>query len=206
MGSSGRDVDAWRSVFESYGWAAYPLAFYAHDELVTNDPVTAALDAAVTRSLSVGVPHPQHGIMRATTSVTPHDTLTRLAATVHTVTAYEYNRSGLPHLYVGRTPFVDRVAGRDCVVLGLLVFGTPVGTVDYAPLTLARWRDLWLPYFEDSTGWALTGWDAAGRVALICKPFGYGGRLLLAGRDHDDDTAGSCGSNCGAPRSASSSC
>lgn len=169
------DVRYWLGVCEGYGWAACPLRFGVHDDLVTDNPATAALHAAATRSISVGIPHPQYGVMRATMLVTPAATLTRLASIAHAASAHAFVTSrGMPHLYVGRTHLTDRVGGRERVVLGVLVWLGPLGAVCVAPMTLVRWHAMWLPYFEDDNEWVSTGWDADGRAAEIHKPFGWG--------------------------------
>lgn len=181
------DVAFWKDELAAYGWAASPLLFNVQDDLVTDDPVTAALDAAATRSLSVGIPHPQYGMMRATAYVTEARTLTRLSSIAHAVAAAQFAASrGMPHLYVGRSPLVDRVDGRECVVLGVLVFGGPAGGADVqcAPLTAVKWEGRWLPLFEDANDWLMTGWDSCGTAAHIFKPFGWGCPALVLGADH----------------------
>ena len=179
-------MQRWRATCESYGWSACPLLFNVHEELVRDNPAAAASeaeDAAVTRSLSIGIPHPQHGVMRATMYVTSAPTLTRLAAIAYSVARHQFATSaGLPHLYVGASHFVDRVDSKECVIVGVLVFSGPAGDVQCAPMTLVRWRDLWLPYFEDVNAWVLTGWDGAGRTVEIFKPIGWGCPVLAA--DH----------------------
>lgn len=183
------DVSFWKEELAAYGWAASPLLFNVKDDLVTDNPVTAALDAAATRSLSIGIPHPQYGVMRATAFVTEARTLTRLSSIAHGVAA---TSRGMPHLYVGRSPLVDRVDGRECVVLGVLVFNGPAGggDVQCAPLTAVKWEGQWLPLFEDPTDWLMTGWDGAGCVAHIFKPFGWGCPVLALDDDRHSSIEG----------------
>lgn len=181
------DVDFWLSVCARYEWAACPLLFSVHDDLVTDNPATAALNAAATRSISVGIPHPQHGVMRATMMVTAADTLTHLTCIAHACSRHAYaTAKGMPHLYVATVPVADRVDGRCRAVLGVLAFHKAGGGgVHLSPLALVRHNGAWLPYFEDTNGWVFTGWDADGRAHEIHKPLGWGGRVLDLLDTHD---------------------
>jgi hypothetical protein len=175
------DLEAWRARCLSYGWAACPLLFGMHHDFVTRDPTSSAVQPTVTRSLSVAVPHPQYGMMRATMYLTSAPSLTRLAAIAHEAAGQEFATcSSLPHLYVGATPFVDRVDGTECVVVGILVYRKHLA-VEAAPLALARWCDMLLPYFEDGNQWVMTGWDRIGQAVEVFKPFGWGCALVRAG-------------------------
>lgn len=177
---------AWQSTCANFGWISCPLLF-GENEFVKDDPVAHACDPSITKSVSIGIPHPQYGIMRATAYLTSAPSLTRLINTVHHVANLELRPSNpLPHLYVGTTTFVDRIGCQECSVLGILVFeGATPADITYAPLTVAQWRNQFLPYFEDANNWVMTGWDAAGRVTEIFKPFGWNGTLFGArgGRD-----------------------
>lgn len=187
-----KDVAHWLSVAASYDWAACPLLFSVHDDLVTDNPAAVALTAAATRSISAGIPHPQHGVMRATLMVTNADTLTRLACIAHACSASTYAMTkGMPHLYVATAPVTDRVDGCTRPVLGVLAYLKACGTnVHLSPLTLVRWNGAWLPYFQDENGWVFTGWDADGRAHEIHKPLGWGGRVLSG--PHHPESAASC--------------
>lgn len=173
---------SWQRSFASYGWISSPLLFGAHQEFARDDPAAVAQNPSVTKSLSVGIPHPQYGIMRATAFLTSARSLTRLVNVVHQAATVDYRAAdGLPHLYLGTRPFVDRVGDRECGVLGILVYeGSCALDVQYAAVTVARWQATWLPYFEDANNWVMTGWDCAGRVTEIFKPFGWGCQLLEA--------------------------
>lgn len=173
------DLAFWQETFASYGWAACPLAFGRLGEFVTDDPAAAAASGGPPRQLSLGVPHPQYGVMRATVIVTDAGTLTRAAGIAHESCMTELGcAEGLPTLYVGSRPFRDVVGDRECMVLGVLVFAGPLLGVQYAPLTVTTHDTMWLPLFEDCNGWVMTGWDAVGRVAEIHKPFGWRGAGL----------------------------
>lgn len=154
-------------------------------EFVKDNPMTTPLDPGVTRSLALGVPHPQYGVMRASMFVTPATSLTRLASIVHRITSHEFAVSHLPHVYVGRREFKDVVHGRERTVVGIVAFCGVSGEVEYAPLGLVAWEGMWLPYFEDANDWVMTGWNTIGWVATIFKPFGWGGAFAEA----DDDDA-----------------
>lgn len=161
-------VDQWRTTFATYGWVTCSLVDDGDGPAVP-----------IARSVSVGIPHPRYGVMRATAILTPSTSLTELAGIAHQVASMEYGTcEGLPHLYVGDRPFKDIVDGKECVVLGVLVFGVkelrcaPM-EVRCAPMTVVDWNGMWLPYFE-SQSWIVTGWDVAGRVSELSKPFGWG--------------------------------
>lgn len=171
----------WRTVFASYGWVACPLAFGRHEELVWDAPVAVAAATALTaptNSLSLGVPHPHHGVMRATVVVTPSSSLTSLSGVAHELAKDAFATSaGLPLIYVGYEPFTDRVGGVECTVLGVIVFQTLTGC-QCAPLATVVYKDTHLPYFEDEKNWVMTGWDLSGYVRDIHKPFGWGCALV----------------------------
>lgn len=185
----GNELEHWGRAFTKYGWASCPVLFNAADPLHTDNPATSAMNPAVTRCLSLGVPHPQYGVMRAAVHLTSAASLTRLASVVQQLRGHEFALQGLPHLYVGRHAFRDTVQADEREVLGILVFRAASGEVQHAPMTLVLWRGMWLPCFEDANNWVMTGWDAGGRVAEIFKPFGWG----CAGLSPDmDESQGSC--------------
>lgn len=192
----------WHALFDSFGWLSCPLLFPVCEPLVTDNPVASASVPTATRSFSVGLPHPQYGIMRATAFLTDAPSLTRLVSIVHPVAALECSANeSLPHLYLGAHPFVDRVGSQECLVLGVLVFASSHGyghlgaSVQYAPLTLARWQGTWLPYFEDANQWVMTGWNRSGRVTEIFKPFGWGCRLHAPGAAPAESSGSRCASH-----------
>lgn len=189
----GTDAAHWQRVCAEYGWAACPLAFHVHHHFVHDNPVAAAASSATaTRQLSVGIPHPHYGVMRATMVLTGATSLTRLAEIAHRAAAVEYATSeGMPHLYVGGRAFTDRIGDDECTVLGVLVYVSATHDVQCAPLGLVRWVDMWLPYFEDVNEWVMTGWDRTGKVSEIHKPFGWGSRPLgPCSRDASSRAAG----------------
>ena len=197
MASWEDQLQYWQNTFSSLGWVVSPLLFGTH-EFVRDDPESAAVDASITKSLSVGIPHPQYGIMRATAFVTPAASLTRLINTVHQVASFDFPpTNSLPQLFLGASAFRDRVGSQETTVLGILVFEGPTPLdVTYAPLAVANWKGRWLPYFEDANNWVMSGWDAAGRVTEIFKPFGWGCQLLGA---HAEATALSVCGSCAPP-------
>ena len=173
-------LEHWRQAVRAYGWVSCPVVFGEMHEFVKDNPMVAARDPALTRSLALGVPHPQYGVMRASMHVTPATSLTRLTAIVHRITSHEFAVSQLPHIYVGQREFRDVVHGSERVVLGIIAFCGVSGEVEYAPLSLVAWQDMWLPYFEDVNDWVMTGWNTIGWVAAIFKPFGWGGPLAVS--------------------------
>lgn len=184
MPSWEEQLEYWNNTCTSLGWIASPLLFGTH-EFVRDHPEVAAVDPSITKSMSIGIPHPQYGIMRVTAFVTPSSSLTRLINTVHHVASFDFPpTNGLPQLYVGASTFSDRVGAHECTVLGILVFEGPAPLdVCYAPLAVANWKGKWLPYFEDANNWVMSGWDIAGRVTEIFKPFGWGCPLLGCARE-----------------------
>lgn len=167
----------WVSTFATYGWVTCPLAsFPGSEESVRDNP---ASEAAFDSKLALGIPHPLYGVMRATVVLTPSTSLARLslAAQDHAKDHFSWS-ADLPLLFVGSKPFVDCVGDSECTVMGILVYSGNGFRVEFAPLTLAHWHGMWLPFFEDSGNWVMTGWDTAGRVTRICKPFGWGCELL----------------------------
>lgn len=166
----------WGATFASYGWVTCPLASCADGKQLVTDNFTGRL--------SLGIPHPQYGVMRATVVPTPCTSLARLSLAAQEQARDLFSWSeDLPLLFVGAKPFVDCVGDAECAVLGVLVYGTTGFGVEYAPLALVDWHGTWLPYFEDANNWVMTGWDTAGRVTAITKPFGWGGALLGCGRE-----------------------
>lgn len=145
----------WKDTCARYGWLGCPLA------------------AGAASTLSLGVPHPRYGVMRATMHVTPATSLTRLVSRVASVTL-ETGALDLPHVYVGTRVFRDDVHGRACEVVGVIVFRGAAGDVQSAPLAVVSWGGMCLPFFEDANDWVMTGWDAEGRVTELFKPFGWG--------------------------------
>lgn len=170
------DQAAWQAKCASYGWATCPLAFTVHHAFVHDNPVAAASSSAIaSRQMSVGIPHPQYGVMRATLMLTGAPSLTRLSEIAHRAAATEFATSeGMPHLYVGARAFADQIAGAECTVLGILVYVGAGMDVECAPVGVVSWHAMCLPYFEDVNEWVMTGWDRAGRVSTIHKPFGWG--------------------------------
>lgn len=162
----------WKATFAAYGWVSCTLA-----------PSTPSLQAhAESQCLSVGIPHSHHGVMRATAVLTSASSLARLAGIANELAASTPSYSDrLPMLVLGTRPFVDCVGGRECTVLGMLVFATPLLLTQTAPMTLAKCEGMWLPYFEDTNDWVMTGWDPAGRVSDVFKPLGWGCPLLGSG-------------------------
>jgi hypothetical protein len=173
-------MDHWRLVCSRYGWAHTPLLFYTHDELKLDNPMLCAISPRSSSTLAVGIPHPQHGVMRVSVHVTVATSLTRLVSIVKNQldTSAEFLEASLPEMYVGDRVFTDFICGEQREVLGILVYRTARGA-EYSALAVVRWQSgtgapLWLPYFEDVNGWVMTGWDTDGRVHEIFKPFGWG--------------------------------
>lgn len=186
------EIAYWECRFRRNGWASCPLLFDPNYEFVTDNPQSAARSASDVRTLSIGIPHPQYGVMRATVYLTSATSLTRLTGRVHGLMQHIFAYHTLPHLYVGTSTFTDRVGGacERCSVYGLLVYAGPESAVHFSPMTLALWQGTWVPYFEDDSGWVMTGWDPSGMVRHIFKPFGWGCKLMT--EDADEERASSC--------------
>ena len=180
----------WQQVCARFGWASCPQYFEATDDLVKHEPEAACRKKSL-QSLAVGIPHPQHGIMRVTLCLTAATSLTRLTKVAHTIAPCEFAVEELPQLYVGDKEYRDIVAGENSVVLGVLMFRDAQNDVQCAPLAVVQWRGVWLPYFEDANDWVHTGWDRRGHVIEIFKPFGWGCPVLRA---DNAEGGGSCSS------------
>lgn len=145
---------------------------------------------AASPAISVGIPHPRHGIMRATLIPTQAPSLTRLASFV-----VDDVCGSLPRIYVGTHFFTDTVHGKEQAVMGIIVFRGAAGDVQRAPLSVVEWRpSVWLPYFEDHNDWVMTGWNDSGSVQEIFKPCGWGCQPALGPLWLDEGVAstGSC--------------
>lgn len=184
------ELASWQSTISKYGWVCAPVLFAALDPFCKDNPVEAARQPSSLNSLSVGVPHPQYGVMRLTVHVTGATSLTQLASHVATLaSSTPLAVLNLPHLYVGCHRYADCVQGQQRLVLGVLVFRGASGNVQHAPMSLVCWGGTWLPYFEDDNNWVMTGWDLGGNVTEIVKPFGWGCKPF---GDMDEEGQGSC--------------
>lgn len=186
----------WQHVCARLGWVSCSV-------VKDKDHVAFSHRESATSSLSVGIPHPQHGIMRLTMCLTSATSLTRLVGVAARATDTLFDDA--PHLFVGDREYRDTVQGTDSMVLGVLLFRGPTGDVQSAPMTAVDWRGMWLPYFEDANDWVMTGWDARGHVVEEYKPLGWGCPPL----HHDVEGQASCmsrvsgGRRSGAPSTSS---
>lgn len=178
-----RVMEYWCLTFETYGWSSIQMLgddkrHAMNDEM--HDP----------RRLSIGIPHPHYGVMRASVHLTHARSLTRLVSLVRaSMHELPQGTDDLPRLFVGDRVFTDVIHGEERSIPGVLVYkSAAVSSVECAPMTVVQWYEggptgtkgpwRWLPYFEDVNDWVMTGWDALGGVHEIFKPVGWGCRAM----------------------------
>lgn len=152
----------WVTVFRQWGWTVCGNGTATH---------------------TVGIAHPDYGIMKLTVCTTAAGTLTDLACLAANAQEPEY-----PTLYVGSRVFVDEVRGHMHGVVGVIVYTDVEGKSHAAPMTVSHHPTACLPYFEKDE-WAITGWTASGAAKQDFKPVGWDAALLAAMSSSLEDLA-----------------